>query len=64
MIKLKPINNKIKSKIGQVGDRWLVVKESKSVIALGGPGFLIVPEDPKHADFLRWVPPEAVGELD
>lgn len=63
IVKLKPITSKIKSKIGKAGDRWIVIRRARSVPCLNGPGVLIIPENDKYKDFIRWVPLEAIDAI-
>lgn len=60
-VTLKPITAKLKSKIREAGNRWIVVRRADRVVCLDGPGILVKPENEQYEHFLRWVPPEAIG---
>ncbi len=59
---LKPITAKLKSKIRQAGNEWIVIRESDRVPCLNGPGLLVTPVAEEYEMFTRWVPPEAIQQ--
>lgn len=60
---LLPTNQKLKNKIAQFGNQWIVIEKSNNVICLNSGGFLIRPIQDTDNKNARWVRKEDISGI-